>query len=33
MKHANIALQETSVVHPHKHTEPSQNTVQKCKKQ
>ncbi len=33
MKHVNIALQETNAVQAHKHTEPSQNTVQKCKKQ
>ena len=33
MKHVNIALQETNAVQAHKHTEPSQNTVQKCKEQ
>ena len=33
IKHANTALQETNAVQAHKHTEPSQNTVQKCKKQ
>ena len=33
MKPVKTANQETNAVHPHKHTKPSQNMVQKCKKQ
>ena len=33
MKPVKTVKQEINAVHPHKHTKPSQNTVQKCKKQ
>ena len=31
--HVRTAKHETNAVQAHKHTEPSQNTAQKCKKQ
>ena len=33
MKHVKTVKHETNAVHTHKHTEPSQNTDPKCKKQ
>ena len=33
MKSVKTANQETDTIHPQKHTKPSQNMVQKCKKQ